>query len=183
MALVKIWFVLIFGILNYVVGQQFTPGCSFFTGKCVYNVQLGDQEHCNGNTNTLRTIDGSCSCNDVAKVSTDLNNLQNLVDKLQKSMMDFKSQLSNGSAKTTSFKPVENQKYLNLLNTLHTKDDLLNRTNEEVTNVLKTASTEIENLREKLKNTTSELATCHVSLGITHTSQTGKLMYIYFRIR
>lgn len=183
MALVKIWFVLIFGILNYVVGQQFTPGCSFFNGKCVYNIQLGDQEHCNGNSNTPRAIDGSCSCNDVAKVSTDLNNLQSLVDKLQKSMMDFKSQLSNGSAKTISFKPVENQKYLNLLNTLHTKDDLLNRTNEEVANVLKTASTEIENLREKLKNTTSELATCQVSLGTSHTSQTGKLMYIYFQIK
>lgn len=173
----RIW-TFVICILSETYGQQFTPGCSFYNGKCIYNVQLGSVESCHGgNINPapeVRDLSGACTCNDVTKVSNDLNNLQTRVDKLQKSMTDFKNQLNNVSSKTNSFQGQpdgENQKYLEILDKLHTNQDILNRTNEEVTRILQTASSEIKGLREKLKNTTGELATCHGSLGVTQTSK------------
>ncbi|XP_071123909.1 uncharacterized protein [Mytilus edulis] len=173
----RIW-AFVICILCETYGQQFTPGCSFYNGKCIYNVQLGSVESCQGvNINPepeVRDLSGACTCNDVTKASVDLNNLQTRVDKLQKSMTDFKNQLKNVSPKTSSFQGQpdgENQKYLDILDKLHSKEDILNRTNEEVTRILQTASTEIKGLREKLKNTTGELATCQVSMGVTQTSQ------------
>lgn len=175
----RIW-AFVICILCETYGQQFTPGCSFYNGKCIYNVQLGSVESCQGVNISpepeIRDLSGACTCNDVTKASVDLNNLQTRVDKLQKSMTDFKNQLKNVSPKTSSFQGQpdgENQKYLDILDKLHSKEDILNRTNEEVTIILQTASTEIKGLREKLKNTTGELATCQVSMGVTQTSQKG----------
>lgn len=157
--------------------QQFAPGCSFFNGQCVYNVKLGRQQNCNGGTGlNPRALDGGCSCDDVTKVATDLNILQSRLNKLKQSMTDFRNQLTNVEPKTNTIQsPVnsENEKYVQLLQTFHTKDDLLNRTDEEVTNILRVASSEIATLREQLKNTTGELASCKVSSGTTTSPLTG----------
>ena len=48
-------YLVVFLIFNISTEAQnnFTPGCSFFNGQCIYNVKLGHEQHCDVSTRTL----------------------------------------------------------------------------------------------------------------------------------
>lgn len=154
-----------------IVTSDFTPGCSFYSGQCVYKVQLGQQGQCDAvqqasspaSGSSSQLSGGDCTCNDVTLAKNDLSTLQGTVSQLQQAVAQLYKQLNltkTELAQTTQQVAGETASHADLISTLHQKEVALNQTDHELATVLNTAGAEIKNLREQLQNATRDLNIC-----------------------
>jgi uncharacterized phage infection (PIP) family protein YhgE len=143
------------------IGQQ--GKCDSFSSSSTAHVSGG-------------TISGSCTCDDVSRVSTHMNaikytesNLRQLMDELKQHLDNVTSELNSTDANLQG----EKQKSMQLHNTLKTKESLLNQTKDQLTNVLNSATVELSNLRGNLGKQTRALNMCQTAIGTKVTTQSG----------
>ena len=164
-------------VLSTKAQQQFTPGCSFFNGQCVYNVKLGQtgqcdavggiQSHSTSTSTSSSQPSGSCTCADVQSVKTDVDSLKASVAKLQAAVGALNQRLNITNAQltqTTSDLNVASQTNSDLLSVLQNKQALLGMTKTELVNVMQNASAEITHLRDELKKENTHLTLCQTAL-------------------
>ncbi|XP_067661422.1 uncharacterized protein [Haliotis asinina] len=114
---------LLLSLLQY--GGTFDPGCSFMNGQCVYSVKLGHEGQCDTQTTAATTASTSCCAavqNDVtlmkasmalmtkkieelentAGVNATSPNKRNIVDEVQKALLEKESQIDNITKQTSA---------------------------------------------------------------------------------
>lgn len=169
-----------FLLLECVVKSQFQPGCSFSSGQCIYNVKLGHAQVCDaaggGDLASTHSSSGGCSCDDIRKVGNDVTSLRTSVSDLQQAVSTLYKELNISKSELTQTQDLlhaEQQHATELLATLNSKETMLNHTKDELTNVLLTAKTELDNLRQQLINASKQLSVCQGNAGIPITKPTG----------
>lgn len=179
--MVDMWFLICtLSIISFV--QITKSECNLKNGKCVYDMKIGQQGKCDSFSLSSTahvsggTISGSCTCDDVSRVSTHMNamkytegNLRQLMAELKQHLDNVTSELNSTDAKLQS----EKQKSMQLHNTLKTKESLLNQTKDQLTNVLNSATAELNSLRGNLGNQTRALNMCQTAIGTKVTTQSG----------
>ena len=197
-----IFYIIVLISLASCASSQFTPGCSFFNGQCVYNIQMGQEQQCDSvgsattgasqsvttSTDSLTQLDtgSGCSCKDVSRIQTDISTfrstiteLQNMIDTMSNQMNITKGNLHTTNALLTA----EQQKTAALLATLTSKEKMLNESKEELANVLALAKTELDGLRQQLILSSRNLSTCQGAMNIPLTQVSGEniIFLLYFR--
>lgn len=164
---------LVTSLVAGVTQAQFTPGCSFSAGQCMYNVQLGHQGQCD----VARAVTSSGDCcaalqGQVTSLTGDVDTLKSQMATLISDLLETKDNLSSTADQLTTAQLQTQQ----LLQTLAQKEAELNTTQADLSRVLSQAGDEIRNLRDTVQRLTSELNTCKGTLGLatnTSTFNTG----------
>ncbi|XP_061164318.1 MAM and LDL-receptor class A domain-containing protein 1-like [Saccostrea echinata] len=176
------WLVTLVGSCLLFVGcikSQFQPGCSFSNGQCIYNVKLGHAQTCDAAgssgqaSTTTHSSSNGCSCDDIHKVGTDVTSLRTTVSDLQKAVDKLYSEMNISRSELTQTQDLlhgEQQHAAELLVTLNSKQKMLNQSKEELANVLLSAKTELDNLREQLINASKQLSICQGNAGLPTTT-------------
>ncbi|PVD34349.1 hypothetical protein C0Q70_05620 [Pomacea canaliculata] len=144
---------------------QFTPGCSFSNGQCLYNVQLGHLGQCDQQIASGSTAGNQCCENlqsQVNGLASDVSVLKAQVSTLMSELQSAKSNAS-GSQKELS---EDEARIQSLLATLMQKEKELNSTQHQFSQTIQQAGDEIRSLRATVARLTSELNTCKGVLGM-----------------
>lgn len=174
----KIW------MYTFMVLQMIQNGktqCNLKNGQCTYDMKIGQQGQCDSVTSTSMHgsgghITGSCTCDDVSRLSTKMNTMKNTESNLKQLMIELNQYINNATTElsaTDSKLQNENQKSNRLNNTLNTMESQLNQTKDHLNSVLKSATSELTGLRQKLATNTRDLTMCQTALGTPVSTNAG----------
>lgn len=144
---------------------QFTPGCSFSNGQCLYNVQLGHLGQCDQQIASGSTAGNQCCENLQSQVNGLASDVSVLKAQMSTLMSELQSAKSNASGSQQELSEDE-ARIQSLLGTLMQKEKELNSTQHQFSQTIQQAGDEIRSLRAAVARLTSELNTCKGVLGM-----------------
>lgn len=148
-----------------------TPGCSFYSGQCVYSIQLGQQQQCDSVRRAApASSSGECSCSDFRTAQQDLDRLFTTVSLLRDSFGSVSQNVSASQAQFLAKQAQLNatqQANLDLMTRLRTKDSLLEQTRQQLANEATAAASEIQRLRTQLSVGRRDITVCQGTLNAT----------------
>ncbi|XP_055895087.1 uncharacterized protein LOC106077022 isoform X3 [Biomphalaria glabrata] len=151
-------------IVGTVNAVDFTPGCSFIGGQCMYTVQLGHQGQCDAQP--VSGADSQCCTSvqtDLASLQKDVQTLKQQIPALTDVLNKTRADLNISRALAESLQGERDS----LLEMLHRLETEMNKTESQNSHILALARDEIASLRRDLTNMTLALRTCQAALGVT----------------
>lgn len=161
--------------------------CNLKNGQCVYDTQLGHEGQCD--SVSQRTggghISGSCSCDDVWRVTNQMQNMKSAESDLTQMMAELQQYLNNATSELNNVNGQLNlaqQNTSRLQTDLNTKEKTLNQTKVNLNSILQNANTELTTLRENLVTLNRNISSCQTALGTPLTTHSGTFIYVFFKL-